>query len=158
MNGEESPGLVDGRQSPGARRIIRGTRRLLRSMGFASLCEVPLRSSRRADVLALGGKGEIWIIEVKSSVADFRADVKWPDYHLHCDRLFFATSPEVPATIFPSEVGLIIADAFGGAIEREAPLNPLAPATRREVLLRFARLAGDRLLALDDPGLPLAPG
>jgi len=158
MTEDWAPGLADGRQSPAARRIIRGTRRLLRSMGFASLCEVPLRSGRRADIVALGGKGEIWIVEVKSSLADFRADDKWPDYHLHCDRLFFATSPEVPAEIFPSDVGLIIADAFAGAFEREAPLNPLAPATRREVLLRFSRLAADRLLMLDDPGLPLAPG
>ena len=60
--------------------------------------------------------GEIWIVEIKSSVADFRADQKWQDYRLHCDRLFFATTLEVPCEIFPPDTGLIVADAFGAQI------------------------------------------
>ena len=77
--------------------------------------ELPLPSGRRADLVALGGDGEIWIVEIKSSVADFRADQKWMDYRLHCDRLFFATALEVPCEIFPPDTGLIVADAFGAS-------------------------------------------
>lgn len=84
--------LKDGRQSDTALKVWRGTARLLRQLNFASLAEVTLASSRRADLIALGPKHEIWIVEVKSSIADFRADSKWPDYREHCDRLFCNSS------------------------------------------------------------------
>src|ERR1700712_3721679 len=80
----------DGRQSTTATEIATGVRRLLASYGYASVTEMTLASGRRADVLALGQDGCIWIVEIKSSVADFRADSKWPDYRAFCDRLFFA--------------------------------------------------------------------
>ena len=89
--------------------------RLLLSHGFCCVSELPLPSGRRADLVALDGGGEIWIVEIKSSVADFRADQKWMDYRMHCDRLFFATTLDVPCEIFPQDTGLIVADAFGGA-------------------------------------------
>ena len=112
---------VDGRQSPTALKIARGTTRLLHSLGLTVVSELALASGRRADLVALGGSGEIWIVEIKSSVADFRADHKWIDYRLHCDRLFFATTLEVPCEIFPQDTGLIVADAFGASIVCEAP-------------------------------------
>lgn len=143
---------VDGRQSDAALRICRGVRRYLASLGFASLPEVPLRSGRRADLVAINGRGDIWIIEIKSSVADFRADQKWRDYRMHCDRLFFATSPDVPAEIFPEEAGLMIGDGFGAETMREAPAHPMPAATRKETLIRFARTGASRLHALADPG------
>ena len=93
---------IDGRQSPTALAIARGTTRLLHALGFSVVSELPLASGRRADLVALGGGGEIWIVEIKSSIADFRADQKWMDYRLHCDRLFFATTLEVPCEIFPA--------------------------------------------------------
>ena len=92
---------VDGRQSQTALKVARGTARLLHALGFCVVSELPLASGRRADLVALGGDGEIWIVEIKSSVADFRADQKWMDYRMHCDRLFFATTVEVPCEIFP---------------------------------------------------------
>ncbi|MCA0422409.1 MAG: MmcB family DNA repair protein [Proteobacteria bacterium] len=141
----------DGRQSETALRIARGVRRHLVRLGFASLPEVPLRSGRRADLLAVNGRGDIWIIEIKSSVADFRADSKWPDYLSHCDRFYFATTLEVPTEIFPDAAGLIIADAFGAETIREAPPQPLAGATRKEVLIRFGLSGAARLHALADP-------
>ena len=107
---------IDGRQSPTALKIARGTTRLLHSFGFSVLSELPLASGRRADLVALGADGEVWIVEIKSSIADLRADQKWMDYRLHCDRLFFATTLEVPCEIFPPDTGLIVADAFGAAI------------------------------------------
>jgi hypothetical protein len=142
---------IDRRQSPTALKIARGTTRLLHSLGFSSVTELPLASGRRADLVALGADGEVLIVEIKSSVADFRADQKWIDYRLHCDRLFFATALEVPCEIFPPDAGLIVADAYGAAIICEAPEHRLHAATRKSVLLAFARAAALRLSALADP-------
>jgi hypothetical protein len=120
-------------------------------MGFTSVTELTLQSGRRADIVALAGDGTIHIVEIKSSVADFRADQKWRDYRLHCDRLSFAIPAEVPQEIMPEDAGLIVADAFGAAILREAPEHRLSPATRRAVLMRFAQTAAQRLHGLGDP-------
>jgi hypothetical protein len=145
---------VDGRQSPAALAVARGTTRLLHSLGFSVVGELPLASGRRADLVALGGDGEVWIVEIKSSVADLRADQKWSDYRLHCDRLFFATALEVPRQIFPPDAGLIVADAFGASIISEAPEHRLHAATRKRMMLSFARAAALRLSALADPEGP----
>jgi hypothetical protein len=142
---------VDGRQSEAALAIARGTTRLLHAMGHSVVSELPLPSGRRADLVALGADGTLWIVEIKSSIADFRADQKWMDYRLHCDRLFFATTLEVPCEIFPPDAGLIVADAFGAAIVCEAPEHRLRAATRRGMMLAFARAAALRLAALADP-------
>ncbi len=145
---------VDGRQSERALEIQRGTGRLLRRYGFVCLPEVTLKSGRRADLLAINPKGEIWIIEIKSSLADFRADSKWPDYWDYCDRLFFATNQETPEEIFPPEAGLIIADAHGAEIIRDIEHRKLAPARRKALTLHFAQIAAARLHAILDPGVP----
>jgi hypothetical protein len=149
----DSP-LMDRRQSEAALAVARGTARYLHALGYCVVSELPLPSGRRADLVALGGDGEIIIVEIKSSVADFRADQKWMDYRRHCDRLFFATHAGVPCEIFPAEVGLIVADAFGAAIVSEAPEQRIAAATRRSVTLRFAHAAALRLQAVADPQGP----
>ena len=141
----------DGRQSATALAVARGTTRLLHSLGLSVVTELPLPSGRRADLVALGGDGEVLIIEIKSSVADFRADQKWMEYRLHCDRLFFATVVEVPREIFPRDAGLIVADAFGASIVCKAPEHRLVAARRRNVMLRFAHAAALRLQTLVDP-------
>jgi hypothetical protein len=145
---------VDGRQSESALKIARGTARLLHAHGYCVVSELPLASGRRADLVALGSGGDIWIVEIKSSVADFRADQKWADYRLHCDRLFFATSVEVPRDIFPKDTGLIVADAFGAQIMSEAPQHRLHASTRRSMILNIARAAAVRLQSLADPTGP----
>ena len=145
---------ADGRQSETALLVARGTMRLLLSLGFSCVSELPLPSGRRADLVALDGSGEIWIVEIKSSVADFRADQKWMDYRLHCDRLFFATTLEVPCEIFPQDTGLIVADGFGGQLVCEAPEHRLAAATRKAMMLRIAQCASLRLQSLIDPTGP----
>jgi hypothetical protein len=142
---------VDGRQSPTALAVARGSTRLLHSLGFCVVGELPLASGRRADLVALGGDGEVWIVEIKSSVADLRADQKWVEYRLHCDRLFFATTLEVPCEIFPEDAGLMVADAYGASIVCEAPEHRLHAATRKAMMLTFARAAALRLAALADP-------
>jgi hypothetical protein len=144
----------DGRQSATALAVARGTTRLLRSLGFSVVSELPLPSGRRADLVALDGAGTLWIVEIKSSIADFRADQKWMDYRLHCDRLFFATTLEVPCEIFPKDTGLIVADAFGASIVCEAPEHRLHAGTRKSMTLSFAHAAALRLQALADPEGP----
>jgi hypothetical protein len=142
---------VDGRQSATALAVALGTRRLLASHDYSSLPEVTLASGRRADLLALGPDGALWIIEIKSSVADFRADGKWPDYRDYCDRFFFAVPEDFPTEILPEDTGLIVADAYGAATLREAPEHRLAGARRKAVMLRFAHAAAGRLHSLVDP-------
>jgi hypothetical protein len=145
---------VDGRQSQTALAVGRGTARLLHAHGFSVVSELPLPSGRRADLVALDGGGQVWIVEIKSSVADFRADQKWQDYRLHCDRLFFATSLEVSCEIFPPDTGLIVADAFGAEFRCDAPEHRLPAATRKAMMLLFARAAALRLQSLIDPTGP----
>lgn len=127
--------------------LARGVTRVLHDHGLSSLPEVPLANGRRADVMGLAAQGEIWIVETKSCVEDFTVDSKWPDYMDYCDRFFFAVTEVFPRELIPEEVGLIVADGFGGAILRESPLRPLAPARRKAVTLLFARLAALRLAA-----------
>ncbi len=143
---------ADGRQSETALMIARGVRRLLRARGFSSLTELPLTDGRRADIAAINSEGEVIIVEIKSSPADFRADRKWRDYIACCDRLYFAISERTPAELMPIEAGLIVADPYGAEILREAELQRMAPPSRRALLLRFAQAAADRLHRLADPG------
>jgi hypothetical protein len=147
---------VDGRQSQTALAIARGTTRLLHQFGFLAVSELSLPSGRRADLVALNNASEIWIVEIKSSIEDFRADQKWMDYRMHCDRLFFATTMEVPCEIFPKDTGLIVADAFGAQIVCDAPQHKLHASTRKSMMLSFARCAALRLQALADPQGPFA--
>jgi hypothetical protein len=145
--------LADGRQSERALVIRRGVQRLLLQMGAVVLPELCLSTGRRADLVALTGRGDIWIIEIKSSIEDFRVDRKWPEYRLHSDRFFFATHPEVPASIFPEDCGFILSDGYGAEILREAPEHRLASATRRALMLRFARAGAARVTAAEMAGV-----
>jgi hypothetical protein len=133
--------------------IRRGSLRLLHALGLTAVAELPLGSGRRADLVALDAGAEIWIVEIKSCVADFRTDRKWQEYRLYCDRLLFAVAPEFPAAILPADAGLIVADAYGGTLVREATSHPLAAGRRKAMLVRFARAAAARLAAVHDPGL-----
>jgi hypothetical protein len=117
----------DGRQSETALFVARGTRRMLRRLDFSTVAELPLLSGRRADIVALASDGTILIVEIKSSVADFRADSKWQDYRAHCDKLFFAIPESVPREIMPRDAGLILADAYSAEVLREAPEHRMAP-------------------------------
>ena len=148
----------DGRQSETAKAVCRGVRRLLRSQNRVSVTELVLADGRRADIVALGPDGSLCIVEVKSSLADFRADSKWPFYRAHCDRLYFAIPVGMPTHVMPEDAGLIVADAYGAEMVRDAPEHRLSGPTRRAVLIRFAQAAADRLHGVGDPEarLPLA--
>ncbi|HEX8417488.1 MAG TPA: MmcB family DNA repair protein, partial [Methylobacterium sp.] len=114
--------------------------------------EFPLANGRRADVIALCPAGRLTIVEIKSSVADFRCDRKWPEYRDYCDRFYFALPTTLPDGLTPEDTGLIVADAFGAAILRDPPDHALSGARRKAVTLRFAHSAARLLHALADPG------
>jgi hypothetical protein len=139
------------RQSETALAFARGSARLLRSLGFSCISELPLPSGRRADLVALNGHGEIWIVEIKSSIEDLRADQKWQEYRAHCDRLFFAFTQDLPCEIFPAGTGLIVADAYGAHLQCEAPEHRLLAPTRKLMTVRFAMAAAQRINRLVDP-------
>lgn len=142
---------VDGRQSERALAIRRGVCRRLRAEGMALIPEVTLRCGRRADLVALAHDGAITIVEIKSSIEDFRADAKWEDYCLYADSFYFATGPHVPPEIFPEEAGLIVADPYGAEILRPSSCVKLNAARRKEMLIRVARAGAHRLHDLEDP-------
>src|SRR5204863_9776405 len=131
--------------------LARGICRALEQLGYASLLEFPLANGRRADILALGKSGDLIIVEIKSSVADFRADRKWAAYREFADRLYFAVPNEFPTLLIPEECGLIVADGFGAALLRHGVATPLAGARRRALTLRFALAAAARLRRPLDP-------
>src|SRR5262249_49185240 len=118
--------------------LARGVCRALDQLGYASLVEFPLANRRRADIVALGRGGDLAIIEIKSSVADFRADRKWVEYRDFADRFYFAVSNSFPVALIPEDCGLIVADAFSASLIRGGCASPMAPARRRALTLRFA--------------------
>lgn len=123
------------------RGVIKGF--LQKDIGF--IAEMSLSNGRRTDLIGLDRKGQVIIIEIKSSIEDFKVDQKWHEYREFCDRFYFATSPMVPANIFPENEGFIVADSYSCEILREANENKLAPATRKAITLKFARKAAERL-------------
>ena len=149
--------LVDGRQSQRALMVRRGVQRLFLQMGATLIPELCLVTGRRADLVALMKNGDIWIIEIKSSIEDFRVDRKWPEYRLFSDRFFFATHPDVPADIFPEECGFILSDGYVAEILRDAPEHRLTAPTRKALTLRMARTGAARLMAAEMAGIVIEP-
>ena len=145
------PLYTDRRQSQAALDICRGALRALRSLGFAGTTELSLATGRRADIIAVNAGGEIWIVEIKSSIEDFRCDQKWPEYRDYCDRLLFAVAPDFPCQLLPEDAGLLIADRFGGEVVRAAPHTTLPSARRKALLIAVARAACLRMQSALDP-------
>lgn len=139
-----------------AAEIVRGVQRMFAEVGLASLTEVTLANGRRADVMAVGAKGEIVIVEVKSCLQDFQTDQKWPEYAPYCDRFYFAVDCDFPQERIPEDIGLMCCDGFGGAVLRECEPAPLNAARRKAVTLSFARLAAARLMRTANAGASAA--
>jgi len=143
---------------PIAADVARGVTRLLCRHDNFAVCEVPLANGRRADLMAIDGKGGLTIVEIKVAKADLVGDAKWQDYLDYCDRFFWAVPPSLARHLdeeryLPESAGLIVADRYDAAIVRDAANRPLAPARRKAELLRFARRAARRLSAQIDPSL-----
>jgi len=135
------------------RAVCRGAGRHLRERGYAVVKEMTFANGRRGDIVALSPAGELLVVEVKSGIEDYRVDGKWPDYRDFCDGFLFAVAPEFPQESLPDDVGLIVADAYGGALIREPPRHALAPARRKALTIAFAKLAATRLALIEDPGV-----
>jgi hypothetical protein len=134
-------------------RLARGVCRHLAACGFACVEEMTPAPGLRVDVMALGPAGELWVVECKSSRADFAADRKWQGYLAWCDRFFWAVDARFPTDLLPAGTGLILADAWDAEIVAMAPETRLAGARRKALTQRFARHAARRLQALRDPGV-----
>jgi len=131
--------------------LARGVARCLTDLGFAPLTEVVPMRGLRVDVMALGPKGEIWVVECKSSRADFLSDQKWQGYLPWCDQFFWAVAPSFPLDLWPAETGLFLTDSYGAELVRSGPVHPLAPARRKALVQLFARQAALRLGRIIDP-------
>ena len=134
-------------------RLARGVARALRQFDFVSVEEMVPTPGLRVDLMALGPKGQIWVIECKSSRADFRADQKWQGYLPWCDRFFWAVDADFPTNLLPEGTGLILADAYDAEIVRMGPDTPLVAARRKVMMHKFARHAALRLQGYRDPGV-----
>ncbi|MGQ0740693.1 MAG: MmcB family DNA repair protein [Alphaproteobacteria bacterium] len=132
--------------------VVRGVMRLLLAEGFSPVNEFTLGNGRRLDVAGLDAAGDFIGVEVKTSVADFRADEKWPEYLGYCDYFYFAVPPEFPRAHLPNHTGLMVADRYGGAIVAPAPRSGVHPSRRRAIMLAFARMAAERLARVHDSG------
>ena len=131
--------------------LARGVSRTLRAHGGATLTEFTLRTGRRVDVIGVDDDGRVTIVEIKTSVADFRSDGKWPEYLDFCDYFYFAVPEDFPRELLPGECGLMVADAYEALILVPSEARPVNGSRRRALILRFARAAAQRLNAYTDP-------
>ena len=144
--------LIQPQMKPG-QLLARGVCRHLLGHNFVTVEELTPAPGLRVDVMAMGPKGEIWIVECKSSRADFLTDQKWRGYLNWCDRYFWAVDEDFPNELLPEDSGLIIADAYDAEIIRMGPEARLAGARRKVMLQKFARHAALRWQAARDPGM-----
>ena len=128
--------------------VTRGVCRMFQSLGFGTLTEFKLSNGRRVDVMAIDRNGDFVIVEVKSSVADYRADRKWHEYLAFCERFYFAVPAGFPVEMMPDDCGLIVADPYDAAVRRESMAKKLNANRKRRQLIRFALAASDRLRQL----------
>ncbi len=149
---------LDGRQSQAAASLQRGVCRSFRALGYSVVCELPLANGRRADVVGLSPSGDIYIVEIKSCLIDYRTDGKWHEYLDYCDRLYFAVAADFPCEVIPEHAGLILADRYGAELVREPTEDRLNAARRKAMMLCFARAAALRLQHHLDPGCGFESG
>ena len=146
-----APGANGGGAASVTTALTRGVCRMLAGMGYGTLTEFRLPNGRRVDVIGLGTQGDFAIVEIKSTVEDFRGDRKWREYLPFCEGFYFAVPESFPARVLPADCGVIVADRFGGAIRRPAPPKAVNGARKRRQLVRFAHVASTRLHGLFDP-------
>ena len=137
--------------------VARGIGRLFARNDIWCLAEMPLANGRRADLIGVDARGQIVIVEIKVARADLLGDSKWADYLDFCDRFYWGVPPGLDrapldsAAFQPERCGVIVADGYDGEILRPAPLEPLAPARRKALTQKLARVALRRHAMLIDP-------
>lgn len=138
---------TDGR----AGEVARGVGRRLSRLGYGTLTEFRVGKGRRVDVIGMDRKSHFIIVEIKTSVADFRGDMKWTDYLPWCDEYYFAVPPDFPKEILPEDHGVMVADAWDATILRPSPEAPMNGTRRRSQAVKFGLTASNRLHNLLDP-------
>src|SRR6478736_7578694 len=103
--------------SPIAAEVARGVTRLFCRQDVFAVCEMPLPNGRRADLMAIDGKGCFTIVEIKVAKADLLGAGKWTDYLEYCDRFFWAVPPALAHLLeeerfLPTEAGLLVSDRY----------------------------------------------
>ncbi|QDH83400.1 hypothetical protein [Achromobacter phage Motura] len=106
--------------------------------------EIGLRSRRegaiRADILAMSMSQEIIVVEIKSSVADFRSDKKMHLYLDYCNKAYLACSLEVykkiKADIHPG-FGVMIIGEKSVRVIKNAKRRDMDPEIRMGVIMRL---------------------
>jgi hypothetical protein len=108
---------------------------------------------RRADVIGNKIGGDLVLIEVKSSVADFRTDNKWTEYLPYADRVYLAFTKEVARKIhdnpelkarIPKRVGVLVLGSDGYMkTAKPARRESVSTENRISILARLAWRAGD---------------
>ena len=131
--------------------LARGVSRTLRAHGGATLPDFPISPGRQVDVIGVDDEGRVTIVEIKTSVADFRSDGKWPEYLDFCDYFYFAVPEDFPRDLLPGACGVMVADAYEALILVPSETRPVNGSRRRALILRFARAAAQRLNAYTDP-------
>ncbi len=151
-------GMPDDLQMKPGQLLARGVCRHLVSHDFVTVEELTPAPGLRVDVMALGPRGEVWIVECKSCRTDFTSDGKWHNYLEWCDRYFWAVDEAFPTDLLPEGTGLIIADQYDAEIIRMAPETKLAGARRKVMVQKFARHAALRWQAARDPAFSVSWG
>ena len=130
--------------------LARGVMRAFGEMGQSCVAELPLGNGRRVDVMALDRGGLLTVVEVKSSLADYRSDNKWREYLPYCDAFYFAVAEDFDRAVLPDGVGIMVADRYGAVVTAPSPELKMAPARRKALTRRFAHAAARRLMRLDE--------
>ena len=151
LRGEVPSAAEPGPEERLAAALARGVSRTLQAHGGATLTEFTLRTGRRVDVIAVDAEGRVTIVEIKTSVADFRSDGKWPEYLEFCDFFYFAVPEDFPRELLPEDCGVMVADAYEAVILAPAEARPVNGSRRRALILRFALAAAQRLNFYADP-------
>lgn len=103
----------------------------------------------RADLIASNMGAYLVIVEVKSSVADFRADKKWHKYAEFANKFYFAMAPDVYEKVkakIPAGVGVfLVYDTGHTKIKARAKHAEVSPEVRLNMLTRLAYRGNDTL-------------
>lgn len=103
----------------------------------------------RADLIATNMGMYIILIEVKSSVADFRTDKKWHKYLPFSNKMYFAMAPEVYEKVkdkIPKGIGVFLVYPSGHTkIKDRAHHREVKPAVRLNIAARLVYRSGETL-------------
>ena len=122
-------------------------RMFIRERNNGVLREFKLKVRRRVDLIAVSEKGDISIVEIKSSPQDFFSDKKWTEYIEWADKFYFGVGEDFPLKILPEaeRSGVIITDGFDCHEVQPAPLKKLNGLRRNTLIREIAKVSMNRV-------------